>query len=76
VAIVQAIGIFATGFLFDLEIKGSVGLVALVLLIMALFYIALGMILGSLLGVPPLSGAYAVMIHSAGSGESRRISPG
>ncbi len=62
VAIVQGIGIFAIGAFFGLEIKGSVGLVALIMLLMAVFYIGLGMILGSLLDVAPLSGAYAVIL--------------
>jgi len=62
VAIAQGVGIFAIGAFFDLEIKGSVILVALVLLAMAVFYIALGMILGATLDVAPISGAYAVIL--------------
>lgn len=62
VAIAQGIGIFIIGAFFGLEIKGSVVLVALILLLMAIFYIALGMIMGSLLGVAPISGAYAVIL--------------
>ena len=62
VAILQGIGIYAIGAFFDLEIKGSVILVAIVLVVMAVFYIALGMILGSTLDVAPISGAYAVIL--------------
>lgn len=62
VAILQGVGIFAIGAFFDLGIEGSVLLVALVLAVMAVFYIALGMILGATLDVAPISGAYAVIL--------------
>lgn len=62
VAIIQGVLLFAIGAILGLEIVGSVGLVILVLLVIAFFYIGLGMILGSLLPLAPLSGAYAVVL--------------
>ena len=62
VAIVLAVVLFAIGGLLGLEIDGSVGLVALILLTMAVFYIALGMILGSVFNVAQVSGGYAVVL--------------
>ena len=48
VAIIQAVAIFGIGLFFGLETAGSIALVALILLIMALMFIALGMITGAL----------------------------
>ncbi len=62
VAVVQALVIFAVAGLFGMENEGNVGLVALVLLLMAVFFIALGMILGSRLAVAPVSGAYSAVL--------------
>lgn len=62
VALIQAVVLFGIGVLLGLEIKGSVALVVLILLVMAVFYVGLGMILGSLLAVAPLSGGYAVIL--------------
>jgi len=62
VAAVQAIVVFAVAGLLGLELQGSVGLVVLVLLLMAILFVGLGMILGSLLKVAPLSGAYSVVL--------------
>ncbi len=62
VAIFQGVALFIVGAFFGLEIRGSVALVVLVLLVMAVFYVALGMVLGSVLGLGPLSGAYAVVL--------------
>jgi ABC-2 type transport system permease protein len=62
VAIIQAVLLYAIGGLFGLEMNGSVGLVVLVLFVMAVFYVGLGVILGALLDVAPLSGAYAVVL--------------
>lgn len=62
VAIMQAVALFVIGAFLGLEISGNVGLVVLVLLAMAVFYVGLGMILGSLLPLGPLSGAYAVIL--------------
>ena len=62
VAIVQAAVLVAVGALLGLDSEGSVALVALVLLLMAAFYVALGMIFGALLSVAQTSGAYALVL--------------
>ncbi len=62
VAIIQAILLFMIGAFLGLEIVGSPVLVILILVTMAIFYIGLGMILGSLLPLAPLSGGYAVVL--------------
>lgn len=62
VAVVQGVVVFAVAGLLGLEIEGSVVLVVLVLAIMAVFFIGLGMIFGSLLNVAPLSAAYSVVL--------------
>lgn len=62
VAIIQGVVLFVIGAFLGLEIKGSVGLVVLILFLMAVFYVGLGMILGSLLDVGPMSGVYAIVL--------------
>ena len=62
VAIIQGILLFVIGAILGLEVAGSVALVFLVLLVTAFLYIGLGMIMGSLLPLAPLSGAYAVVL--------------
>ncbi len=62
VAIIQALLLYGIGALLGLEVAGSVGLVVLVLLVTAIFYVGTGMILGSVLPLTPLSGAYAVIL--------------
>jgi ABC-2 type transport system permease protein len=62
VAIIQGVVLFVIGGFLGLEMNGSVFLVILVLFLMAVFYVGLGMILGSLLAVAPMSGAYAVVL--------------
>lgn len=62
VAIVQAIALFAIGGLFGLEINGNVGLVVLILVIMAIQYIAFGMIMGSLFTFKQVPFAYMVIL--------------
>jgi ABC-2 type transport system permease protein len=62
VAIIQGIVLFVIGLFLGLEVSGSVVLVILVLLVTSIFYIGLGMVLGSLLPLAPLSGAYAVVL--------------
>ena len=61
-AIGQAAVLFGVGAVFGLEIDGSVALVAFVFALMAVFYVALGMILGSTLTVAQTSGAYAAVL--------------
>lgn len=62
VGIVQALVLFAIGALLGLDSSGSPGLVALVMLAMLVFYVALGMITGTLLSVAQTSGVYAVIL--------------
>jgi ABC-2 type transport system permease protein len=62
VAIIQGILIFGIAAFLGLESNGSFVLVFLVMLVMAVFYIGLGMILGSLLSPAPLSGAYTAVL--------------
>ncbi len=62
VAIIQGLALFAIGAFLGLEIDGSVGLVVLIIFVVAILYIGLGMIMGSLLPLAPLSGAYAVVL--------------
>jgi ABC-2 type transport system permease protein len=62
IAAVQAIVVFAVGAALGLEIEGSILLVVLILALIAVFYVALGMILGALLSVTPLSGAYTAVL--------------
>lgn len=62
VAIVQALLLFAIGALLGLEVAGSAVLVALVVLAMAIFYIGLGMILGSTLPYKAVPGVYAPIL--------------
>ena len=62
VAIVQAVVLLSVGAMLGLGSDGSVVLVALILASMAVFYVALGMILGALLTVAQTSGAYALVL--------------
>ena len=62
VAVVQALMVFAIAAFWGLEITGNAGLVVLLLFSMSILYIGLGMAMGSLLGVVPLSGAYTAVL--------------
>jgi ABC-2 type transport system permease protein len=62
VAIVQSLVVFAGAALLGAENAGNPLLLVLVLLLMAIFYVGLGMAFGSLLGVTALSGAYTVVL--------------
>lgn len=62
VAIIQAALLFVIGLFLGLEVAGSVALVSLVVVVMAVFYIALGMILGSLLSYKAVPGVYAPIL--------------
>ena len=62
VAMAQAIVLMTVGAVLGLGSAGSVVLVALVLAAMAVFYVALGMILGAVLTVAQTSGAYAFVL--------------
>lgn len=61
-ALLQAAVLLGVGALFGLESNGSVALVALVFLLMAVFYVAAGMALGATLTVAQTSGAYAAVL--------------
>lgn len=62
VAIVQAAVLFAIGMAVGLDNAGSLVLVALVIVLMVIFYVALGMVFGALLTVAQVSGAYAAVL--------------
>ncbi len=64
VAMAQVTLLMLVGAWLGLGVDGSPTLVALVLVLMAVFYVALGMILGALLSVAQTSGAYAVVLLS------------
>jgi ABC-2 type transport system permease protein len=62
VTIVQAAVLLLVGAMLGLGSDGSLVLVVLILLLMAVFYVALGMIFGAVLSVAQTSGAYAVVL--------------
>ncbi len=62
VAVVQTLVVFGVAALLGASTEGSVLPIALVLILMAIFYVGLGMAFGSLLGVTALSGAYTVIL--------------
>jgi ABC-2 type transport system permease protein len=62
VAVLQSILVFAVAAILGAENGGGVLLIALVLFLMAIFYVSLGMTAGSLLGLTALSGAYTVVL--------------
>ena len=62
VAAAQAVVLFIIGAFYGLQIVGNVGLVVLVLGLMAVFYIALGMVFGTTLTVNQVSAAYAAVL--------------
>ena len=62
VAIIQAIGVFAIGLALGLSIEGNVGLVALILLLMAIWYVAVGMIIGALVPYKAVTGPWTAVL--------------
>jgi ABC-2 type transport system permease protein len=62
VAAVQAIVLMVVGAILGLSSAGSVALVAVVFALMAVFFVALGMIFGATLTVAQTSGAYALVL--------------
>jgi ABC-2 type transport system permease protein len=62
VAIIQGAVLFGVGLFLGLEIKGNVGLVLLILLIMAVFYIAAGMILGAMFSTKAVTFPYMAIL--------------
>jgi len=62
VAIVQIVAIFGVGALLGLEIVGSAALVFLVLIVMAIGYIGIGMLMGSILNSRQVAIGYSVVL--------------
>lgn len=62
VAAAQVLVLFVIGSFYGLTMVGNVWLVVLTLGLMAVFYIALGMVFGSTLTVNQVSGAYAAVL--------------
>jgi ABC-2 type transport system permease protein len=62
IAALQTVVVFGIAAVLGLDLVGSALLVLVILLAMALLYIGLGMILGSVLNVGPLSGAYSAVL--------------
>lgn len=62
VALLQTAVLFLIGSFIGMENNGNLLLLSLVLLLMALAYVGLGMLLGSLMSLGPLSGAYSVIL--------------
>lgn len=62
VAGIQVAILFTLGGVLGFEIEGSFILVLVVLVLMAIFYIALGIVFGSLLSVAAVSGAYTAIL--------------
>lgn len=62
IALVQAAVLFAFGALLGLEAAGSFAPVVVVMVLMAVFYVALGLIFGAVLTVAQTSGAYAAVL--------------
>jgi ABC-2 type transport system permease protein len=62
VAIIQVAVVFAIGALFGLEVAGSFALVALILVLAAILFIALGMITGALFTYKQVPFVYMVIL--------------
>ena len=62
VAIIQAIVVFVLAAFFGLSMAGNAGLVILILLVMAIWYVAMGMILGSVLPYKAISAGWVLVL--------------
>ena len=62
VAAAQAVALYVIGAFYGLTMVGNIGLVILLLSLMAIFYIALGMVLGTTLTINQVSAAYAAVL--------------
>lgn len=62
VAAAQAVALYVIGAFYGLRITGNATLVALVLGLMAIFYIALGVVFGTTLTINQVSAAYAAVL--------------
>jgi ABC-2 type transport system permease protein len=62
IAIIQGAVLFGVGLFLGLEINGNIGLVLLILLIMAVFYIAAGMVLGAVFSTKTVTFPYMAIL--------------
>ena len=62
VALVQSVTVFVIAAFLGLENNGSLALLAAILVPMAVFYVAMGMILGSVFSVAQVTGGYTVVL--------------
>ena len=62
IAIIQAAMLFGVGLFLGLEVNGNFGLVILILLIMAVFYIALGMVFGAVFSTKTVTFPYMAIL--------------
>lgn len=62
VAVIQAVALFAIGLAIGLEMEGSLWLVALILAVISIMYIALGMILGAVFSTKTVSFPYMAIL--------------
>ena len=62
VAIAQAVVLFAIGAWLGISVAGSLGLVSLVLVLMAIFYVALGMIAGAYFTIRQVPFLYMIVL--------------
>jgi ABC-2 type transport system permease protein len=62
VAIIQAIVVFAVGLTLGLRIDGNAGIVVLVLLLMAMWYVGMGMIIGAITPYKAVTGPWTAVL--------------
>ncbi len=62
VAVIQAIVVFAIGLFMGLGIEGNAGIVVLVLLLMAVWYVAAGMIIGAVTPYKAVTGPWTAVL--------------
>lgn len=62
VAAAQAVMLFTIGWLLGMETEGSLLLVAVVLVLMAIFYVSLGLAAGAVMTVSATTGAYTAVL--------------
>jgi ABC-2 type transport system permease protein len=62
VAIIQAVLVFAAGLFFGLGVEGNPAVPVLVVVLMALFYVGMGMIIGALVPYKAVTGPWTVIL--------------
>jgi ABC-2 type transport system permease protein len=62
VAAIQAIGVYAIGFALGLRIEGNIGIIILILLLMAMWYVGMGMIIGALVPYKAVTGPWTAVL--------------